>query len=179
MKRLPLLLLQLFAYPLLGAAQSDTPDSQVESPGVENRAPVDFKIAIAPLLNKYCTSCHGGEKPKSDLSLEFGDDQDVRQRLVKDRTLFERMAQRIRLGEMPPDNRPKPNEVEKVELVTWIDRDVLGMNRGGSHDLASEFPEKVAALAALYDSWAQRTGVKRWVGPQTPIGWDDNSKYKK
>jgi arylsulfatase len=48
-----------------------------------------------------------------------------------------------------------------------------------THDLASEFPEKVAALAALYDSWAQRTGVKRWVGPQTPIGWDDNSKYKK
>jgi arylsulfatase A-like enzyme len=48
-----------------------------------------------------------------------------------------------------------------------------------AHDLAKDLPEKVAALAALYDAWAQRTGVKAWVGSQTPIGWDDNSKYRK
>jgi arylsulfatase A-like enzyme len=48
-----------------------------------------------------------------------------------------------------------------------------------AHDLASQMPAKVAELAALYDTWAQRTGVKPWIGPQTPIGWDDNSKYKK
>ena len=34
-------------------------------------------------------------------------------------------------------------------------------------------------MAALYDSEARRTGIKPWVGEQTPIGWDDNSKLKK
>ena len=47
-----------------------------------------------------------------------------------------------------------------------------------THDLAKERPEKVAELTALYDAWAQRTGVKPWAGRQTPIGWDDNSIYK-
>ena len=41
------------------------------------------------------------------------------------------------------------------------------------------FPEKLTTLAALYDSEARRTGIKPWVGEQTPIGWDDNSKFKK
>jgi len=55
----------------------------------------------------------------------------------------------------------------------------MKVDRLEAHDLASDLPERVAALSALYDSWAQRTGVKPWVGPQTPIGWDDNSKYRK
>ena len=46
-----------------------------------------------------------------------------------------------------------------------------------THDL--EMPEKLTTLAALYDSEARRTGIKPWVGAQTPIGWDDNSKFKK
>ncbi len=48
-----------------------------------------------------------------------------------------------------------------------------------SHDLAKELPDKTAELTALYNTWADRTGVKPWTGRQTPIGWDDNSKYKK
>jgi hypothetical protein len=133
MKRLPLLFAQLFAFPLLSVAQSVGPESQIESRDVKPSAPGDFKTAVAPLLAKYCTSCHGGDKPKNDLSLEFGDAQDVEQRLASDRALFERMTQRIRLGEMPPENRPKPSEAEKDVLVTWIDRDVLGIEHGPSH----------------------------------------------
>jgi hypothetical protein len=133
MKRLPLLFVQLFAFPLLSAAQSVGPESQIGSRDVKPSAPAEFKTAIAPLLAKYCTSCHGGDKPKNDLSLEFGDAQDVEQRLVNDRALFERMAQRIRLGEMPPKNRPKPSEAEKDVLVRWIDRDVLRIDHGPSH----------------------------------------------
>ena len=29
-----------------------------------------FKKEIAPLLAKYCTSCHGGDKPKADLAMD-------------------------------------------------------------------------------------------------------------
>jgi arylsulfatase A-like enzyme len=47
-----------------------------------------------------------------------------------------------------------------------------------THDLAKEMPEKVAEMAALYETCAKRTGVRPWVGAQTPIGWDDNSKFR-
>jgi arylsulfatase len=52
-------------------------------------------------------------------------------------------------------------------------------DRMETHDLAKEMPDKTSAMAALYDTWAKRTGIKPWVGAQTPIGWPDNSIYKK
>jgi arylsulfatase A-like enzyme len=48
-----------------------------------------------------------------------------------------------------------------------------------THDLARNMPDKVAELAALYQKEALRTGIKPWIGAQTPIGWQDNSKWKK
>jgi hypothetical protein len=116
-------LIALLALPLSGAAQ----------PGAPKPARADFKTAIAPLLEKYCTGCHGGDCPKNDLSLEFGDERGVEQRLRKDRKVFERMAERVRLGEMPPGRRAKPGDEEKDALVTWIDRDVLGIGSAGPH----------------------------------------------
>jgi arylsulfatase len=46
-----------------------------------------------------------------------------------------------------------------------------------THDLAKEMPAKAAAMAALYDEWARRVGVRTWVGAQTPIGWEDPRRY--
>ncbi|HYV37015.1 MAG TPA: DUF1587 domain-containing protein, partial [Gemmataceae bacterium] len=136
MKRLLLLLVIVGAFLLLRTVQWAVPDSMApaapdpiiaELPA-KYPAPTHFKTTIAPLLEKYCTSCHGGNKPKSNLSLEFSDQPDVEQRLLKDRKMFEHMAQRIRVGEMPPGKRAKPSEAEKGVLLTWIDRDVLGIN---------------------------------------------------
>ena len=78
------------------------------------------------------------------MSLEFGDVRDIEQRLLKDRKVFERVAERIRLGEMPPGRRVKPNDAEKKLLVTWIDRDVLGIDGAGPRD-----PGKVARVRRL------------------------------
>jgi len=129
-----LLLIPLVAFPLFSAAQSGSSDSPVAVPEAKGPARADFKTSIAPLLDKYCTSCHGGDSPKNDLSLEFGDDQGVEQRALKDRKVFERVAERIRLSEMPPGRRTKPSKAEKNLLITWIDRDVLKLNPAGPHD---------------------------------------------
>jgi arylsulfatase len=37
-------------------------------------------------------------------------------------------------------------------------------------DLAASRPDQVKAMAALYEAWAARSGVKPWTEPQTPIG---------
>jgi arylsulfatase A-like enzyme len=52
-------------------------------------------------------------------------------------------------------------------------------DRTETHDLAKEKPEKVAELAALYQTWTKRTGIKDWVGRQTPVGRTDSEIYKK
>lgn len=132
MKRLTLCSVLFFGFSSWSAAQLGGLDSKTQLSDVKTAVRADFKAAVAPLLAKYCTSCHGGDKPKNELSLEFGDDRDVEQRLIKDRKLFERMAERIRLGEMPPDDHPKPNETEKDILTGWIERDVLAIDRAAS-----------------------------------------------
>jgi len=144
MTRMPLLLFPLIAFPLFSAAQSGDAGSKAEAPKASSLARADFKIAIAPLLSNYCTSCHGGDSPKNDLSLDFGDDRDVKQRLLKDRKVFERAAERIRLGEMPPGRRAKPTDAEKEALLRWIDRDVLKIDRPGPRD-----PGQVARVRRL------------------------------
>jgi arylsulfatase len=49
-----------------------------------------------------------------------------------------------------------------------------------TRDLSREMPERVAAMAALYEEWARRVGVKPWTGAQTPIGWEEPaSRYAK
>jgi hypothetical protein len=40
-------------------------------------------------------------------------------------------------------------------------------------------PDRVGAMARLYDTWAARTGVKPWIGEQTEIGWPDPVRYTK
>ena len=125
MKRLPTFFLQLLAYPLLAAAQSGVADSKVDVPDANSSARTDFKTSIAPLLAKYCTGCHGGEKPKNDLSLVFSDAQQVEHTFLKDRKLFRRMAERLALGEMPPEDRPKPTGAERDLLLKWINTDLL------------------------------------------------------
>lgn len=52
-------------------------------------------------------------------------------------------------------------------------------DRTETHDLSKEMPEKVAALSALYEKEAQRVGIKPFVGQQTPVGRDDDSRFKK
>jgi arylsulfatase A-like enzyme len=46
----------------------------------------------------------------------------------------------------------------------------LGKDRSELRNLAAAHPERVRALASLYDGGAARSGVKPWTEPQTPIG---------
>ena len=86
---------------------------------------VDFKAAIAPLLEKYCTDCHGRDNPKGNLSLEFANEKDAKRRLLEDPKQFEHMADRVRSGEMPPKKKAQPGEREKEVLFRWIDQELI------------------------------------------------------
>jgi mono/diheme cytochrome c family protein len=114
------------------------------SSNARNLAAADFKTTIAPLFAKHCTRCHGGDNPKNGLSLEFADQDDVVRSLQKDRKLFERVAERIRLAEMPPGKSAKLSEAEKKALITWIDHDVLRIDANGPRD-----PGNVARVRRL------------------------------
>src|SRR5436305_10866330 len=103
------------------SARGEALGAVVASPAITSQPRTNFNAAIAPLLDRYCTDCHGGDNPKNNLSLEFASEQEVKRRLVEDSKLFEHVAERIRAGEMPPKKKIQPSEAEKEVLLTWVD----------------------------------------------------------
>ncbi len=92
------------------------------APPVQSKADPDmFGAKVAPLLANYCTKCHGGEKPKGKLTLDKYMDTAT---AAKDRKIWEKVAKKLRAGEMPPSGRPKPTQAEIDAITGWIDTEM-------------------------------------------------------
>jgi hypothetical protein len=90
-----------------------------------------YEKDILPLIKKHCTSCHGGEKPKGGLGLDrFKTAADVE----KDLKLWEKVADNLRSGDMPPPTRRQPTTEERDKLNTWLDVAVFKVDCNGPRD---------------------------------------------
>jgi hypothetical protein len=103
-------------------------------PGVSARAappPPDFKKDALPLITKYCVSCHGGEKPKGSFRLDNIKDLDAALKRPKS---WDKIADALRAGEMPPPEKKQPTTAEVDKLNTWIDVVVFKVDCNGPRD---------------------------------------------
>ena len=76
-----------------------------------------FAKQIQPLLVKTCGDCHGKKPTDNDLDLtSFGSAQAI---IAKPKVLGD-VAERLRLGDMPPKDAPQPSEAEREQLLGWI-----------------------------------------------------------
>lgn len=76
-----------------------------------------FAKEFQPLLVKTCGDCHGKEPKDNDLDLtRFDSAQAI---LAKPKVLSD-VADRLRLGDMPPKEAPQPSEAEREQLLHWI-----------------------------------------------------------
>ena len=67
------------------------------------------KVGVA-FLEKNCTSCHGAEKHKADLTLhQFHDDLS----LLKQRRKWKQIIDTVQKGDMPPDDKPQPSDADR------------------------------------------------------------------
>ena len=104
---------------LLGCLLSSNVQAE-ETPGAaalsaEQRE--SYEKQIQPLLVRACGNCHGKEPKDNDLDLtRFGTAQAI---LAKTKMLGD-VAERLRLGDMPPKEAPQPTEAEREQLLNWI-----------------------------------------------------------
>ena len=76
-----------------------------------------FAKQIQPLLVKTCGDCHGKKPTDNDLDLtSFGSAQAI---VAKPKVLSD-VAERLRLGDMPPKDAPQPTQAEREQLLGWI-----------------------------------------------------------
>ncbi len=90
-----------------------------------------YSKEIVPLLGKYCLSCHSGARPKGKFDLSaLKEEADA----LKKTALWEKVADAIRGGDMPPPNKPRPSLEELDRFNTWLDRQVFKIDCTGKRD---------------------------------------------
>jgi cytochrome c553 len=76
-----------------------------------------FEDQFRPLLAKYCVACHGADEPKAKLRLD---------NLTPDladaatRKKWSAVVERLRAGEMPPKDQPRPPHQDVQQLTDWL-----------------------------------------------------------
>ena len=81
---------------------------------------VEFQETIRPFLGRYCTACHGKEKPKAKLSLS---EWVSRRAVAADAQRLELVLEKLEARAMPPKKaRPQPNVAQRRAVVDWIRR---------------------------------------------------------
>ncbi len=78
---------------------------------------VSYEKSAAPLVAKYCLACHTGAKAASGVSL---DKFKTTAQVIKGRDVWDRVAENVSGGHMPPVGAPRPTQAERDKLSAWI-----------------------------------------------------------
>ena len=77
----------------------------------------EYGEKIHPLLTRYCLDCHTTLEKQGELDLErFIDFESVR----SDPPTWQKVAEMLANGEMPPEDAEQPAEAERAELEQWV-----------------------------------------------------------
>lgn len=91
----------------------------------------DFADLAEPFLTSHCIDCHGSTAPEGDLSLDnLGPVDEV------NAGIWNRVWTQVTLREMPPQDSPPPEVVERLQFSDWIVGELTRVmrHRGGFHD---------------------------------------------
>jgi len=81
-----------------------------------------FRATVAPFVARHCADCHGADDPAAKLSLQ-AINGDVLS--GKDIETWKQIADRLVLGEMPPEDEPRPDAIQTAKIVDWIKTELI------------------------------------------------------
>jgi hypothetical protein len=89
-----------------------------QRPAAQSTLEQRWATEVRPIVERYCTTCHGAKKPKGGLDL--GRDATVAA-IAQHATEWERVLERLEADEMPPENAPsRPTAKERALVTSWI-----------------------------------------------------------
>src|SRR5262249_17340653 len=74
------------------------------------------------LLKRYCVTCHNQTRKTAGLMFDAMD----LERLASGAEVWEKVIRRLRMGDMPPENMPRPDRTTALEMVSWLERGLDG-----------------------------------------------------
>ena len=77
----------------------------------------EFDTFMKPLLTEHCAKCHGEQKQAGKLALHQLDGSLASEQA---REVWARVAEKLWLGEMPPEDEPRPSPHASGRVVNWL-----------------------------------------------------------
>lgn len=121
---------------LLLAASSQSSDSKPKASAHKRAAPPKtsqgtFEMNVQPLLTKTCSPCHNQQLASGGLNVG---DFVTAPSIARHREGWEKIVQKIRSGEMPPQGAPRPSAAETNALVQFIQNEFVRADRNVKPD---------------------------------------------
>jgi mono/diheme cytochrome c family protein len=126
-----LVIVCVLALSATGAARHDrSPSARAPSAGATTRSPVPaptpdeavFTETVKPFLFRNCYQCHNERRTRGNLDLKkYADAASV----LADPNTWEHVLLKIRTGEMPPEDEPRPTPAELRLVTAWVDAQIL------------------------------------------------------
>lgn len=90
-----------------------------------------FDADVMPVLKKHCYSCHNEKRPRGGVALDkYKNLSDIK----KDIKLWERVADNLRTGDMPPPGKTRPTPAQLDVVNRWLDTQVFEFTCTGVKD---------------------------------------------
>jgi hypothetical protein len=133
-----LLFLLLFLCLATGAGRVVVGNAAPKSGGGSDTArAAEFDATVKPFLEKHCYTCHGARKQEADLNLAT---YKTAAAIAHDPDKWDEVLLKLRTGEMPPEDDPRPDATELDVIVEWLEREVERLDR-----IATPDPGRVTA----------------------------------
>lgn len=90
---------------------------QGDGPPATDLVSKGFETDVLPLVKRYCLECHSAEEQEGDLDLERFTRLDQVRNAPR---VWQRVAEMLDNGEMPPKEAPQLDTAERVRLRGWV-----------------------------------------------------------
>jgi len=97
------------------------------------RGAAGFDDAARPFIEKNCVSCHGEKKAKAGFRIDLLGSNLAAPKVAEQ---WKEVIDRINAGEMPPEDKPRPDVRQAAEFVGWVNGqlrqlELVAKNAGG------------------------------------------------
>lgn len=140
---------------MAGVAGASLPASAADADAAYR--PDAFRDHVAPLVQRFCTDCHGAEDPEAGLTLAA---RSAAMRTPVEIAVWRQVLERLEGVQMPPIEAPQPPPAARAEAVAWIkgalrargervdELKALAASRGNLVDHEALFGESVAGAGS-------------------------------
>ncbi len=99
-----------------------------------------YNTQVAPLITKYCAECHNATKKKGKIRLDEPLDA---AKFMGDIEKWETLLEQVSTGQMPPEDKPRPDQKDVDTLVHWTTETVAWADNKRPKDAGYVLPRRL------------------------------------